>query len=114
MNTPTPSDSLKVKGESSSSATEQTSGEPLTDTQHSAGWRTFDTAPKRSLIVAADFVREYWAVGCINAQGEFEQTTKEGRPTGTGFYPTHWMPLWPAPPLTFAQVAEISRRCGDA
>lgn len=61
------------------------------------GWRPFSTAPARTMIVAADHGREYWAIGCINAAGEFEQVDRIGSPLGIGFYPTHWMPLPPPP-----------------
>ena len=61
-------------------------------------WRPIESAPPpRVLIVGADHNRGYWAIGCINAHGEFEETDKDGSPRGVGFYPTHWMPL-PSPP----------------
>jgi hypothetical protein len=61
--------------------------------ESSGGWRGIENAPARTLIVAADHVRKYYAVGRMNAHGEFEQTDKSGVPMGIGFYPTHWLPL---------------------
>lgn len=77
------------------------------------GWRPIESAPKRTLMVAADHVREYLAIGCINAYGEFEEADKTGSPRGTGFYPTHWMPL-PQLPVDRREDQGSARASRDA
>lgn len=59
-------------------------------------WQDISTAPKDELIFAVDRKRGYASL-VISDGAEWEALTFEGSRTGTGFYPTHWMPLPPPP-----------------
>lgn len=72
-----------------------------TEAPHSAGgWRPIESAPSRVLMVGADHAQGYRAIGMVNANGEFEEADRHGKPNGVGFYPTHWMPLPDTPIVT--------------
>ena len=55
-------------------------------------WQPMDMAPKGHPILAVNFERGYCGV-VISDGAEWEALTFDGKRTGTGFYPTYWMPI---------------------
>jgi len=66
----------------------------------SNGWMPIETAPTDyTPILAVDKEGVYCGVVVFSAVEGWECVDMLGRPTGTGFYPTHWRPI-PPPPET--------------
>lgn len=62
------------------------------------GWLDISTAPKDGRDVwACDNEHGYTAKMAFNDQGEWECVDYGGGWMNVGFYPTHWMPVFPLP-----------------
>jgi hypothetical protein len=56
-------------------------------------WRLIKTAPQDGMVILAANNRKQMGIVFLNVQGEWELVNIDRHPTGTGFYPTHWMHL---------------------